>query len=66
MKPEEMPVIEFRPAFTAEGSEAHVYVDGKFLGKLITGNRRALVEISGEVMREQPAIMDAALKRSSD
>lgn len=55
----ETPFVEFRPAFGPDGAEAHVYVDGKFLGKLITGNRRTLVEIAGEVMSQQAALRQA-------
>ena len=54
------PVVELRPAFGDSGSVVEVYVDGKLLGKLVTGDRRTLVEIAPEVMREQDALRKSA------
>ena len=56
----DLPVVELRPAFGESGSLVEVYVDGKLLGKLVTGDRRTLVEISPEVMREQGALRKSA------
>lgn len=55
----EYPVVEFRPEFGPDGPIAAVYVDGKLLGKLVTGNRRTLIEVSDDVMRQQETLRQA-------
>ena len=58
----DLPVVELRPAFGESGSLVEVYVDGKLLGKLVTGDRRTLIEVSDEAMRQQETLQGALRK----